>query len=111
LERFASALQFAEALEAIARIQNLGCTPAQLGLFLRRIYDGEADLPVDDIFDWNAGAVPFFAEDTPVQSPTVPKAVEPPAAIAEPPAVVAETKKKKGILRWLPFVSRAAIVP
>ncbi len=69
---FGSALHFAEALERIMRLQHLECTAAQLGLFLRRIYDGDPDFPVDDIFDWNAGAVPAFAEELASDRPKSP---------------------------------------
>jgi eukaryotic-like serine/threonine-protein kinase len=109
-DRFPTALQFAEALEAVARLQSLTCTPAQLGLFLRRVYDGEADLPVDDIFDWNAGAVPSFADETEIVPSPLPRTEsrEVPESV-EVARFVEQNRKRKGLLAWLPFVGRAAI--
>jgi eukaryotic-like serine/threonine-protein kinase len=97
-DRFASALQFAEALEAVARLQNLQCTPAQLGLFLRRIYDGEAELAVDDIFDWNAGSNPSFGEEEEIAVENSPQTEPHEIAQNEVGKFAEQRRRRKGLL-------------
>jgi serine/threonine-protein kinase len=97
-DRFESALQFAEVLESIAKEQRLGCTPAQLGLFMRRIYDGDPELPVDDAFDWKAGSIPTLHDGDP-----------PPAGEGEVESFAKATRQRR-FLSWLPFGRSAALL-
>lgn len=49
-DRFASALQFAETLEAIARSMGGAPTHVDLGLYIRKLFRDAPDLPIDDGF-------------------------------------------------------------
>lgn len=98
-DRFPTALQFAETLEAIAREQDMVTTQEQLGLFLRRIYEADEELAVDDGFDWKAGAIPTFSSDP-----------APETATEDLTQQVERSAKRRRLFGWLPFVSPVTLL-
>lgn len=71
-DRFSSALQFAETLEAISRsLGGGGCTHVDLGLYVRRLFSDAPDLPADDGFGASGLPVPDFEIETHQTHPTI----------------------------------------
>jgi serine/threonine protein kinase len=61
-DRFASALHFAETLEAIARSIGGAPTHVDVGVYIRKLFSDAPDLPADDGFAGSGLPVPDFAD-------------------------------------------------
>lgn len=60
-DRFGSALQFAEVLEAVGATVGAPVSPVELGLYIRDLFKEAPDVPVDDGFGRSGFPVPKFA--------------------------------------------------
>lgn len=77
-DRFASALQFAEVLDAVAARLGPRVSPTELGLAQRRLFEGNPDVPVDDGFGRSGYPTPDFSAEARPEAPvTVSTLVEP----------------------------------
>jgi serine/threonine protein kinase len=70
-DRFSSALQFAETLEAISRTLGGACTHVDLGIYVRRLFAEAPDVPSDDGFGVSGLPVPEFDVDRLQTDPTI----------------------------------------
>lgn len=59
-DRFASALQFAEVLEAVAHGLGEPCTQVELGVYVRKLFSDSLDMPKDDGFGFSGLPIPKF---------------------------------------------------
>lgn len=62
-DRFGTALQFAETLEAVGERLGPRVTPVELGLALRKVFHGDEDVPGHDGFGSSGFPRPDFADD------------------------------------------------
>lgn len=70
-ERFPSALQFAETLEAISRSLGGACTHVDVGGYVRRLFAEAQDVPTQDGFETSGLQVPDFAGQKSETEPTI----------------------------------------
>ncbi|MCK6549682.1 protein kinase [Myxococcota bacterium] len=71
-DRFPTALQFAETLEAIERSLGGPATHVELGMYLRQLFADAPDLPADDGFGTTGLPMPDFSHgDEPKTDPTI----------------------------------------
>lgn len=59
-DRFSSALQFAETLEAISDTLDESCSDVELGLYIRELFADAPDVPGDDGFGRSGFPIPKF---------------------------------------------------
>jgi serine/threonine protein kinase len=70
-DRFVSALQFAETLEAISRSLGGACTHVDLGIYVRRLFHEAPDVPSDDGFGATGLPLPDYEQDRLQTDPTI----------------------------------------
>jgi eukaryotic-like serine/threonine-protein kinase len=70
-DRFATALQFAEVLEAVGKALKDPVDQVQLGLYVRDLFTDSLDVPKDDGFGLSGFPIPKFTMDDDDTEPTV----------------------------------------
>jgi serine/threonine-protein kinase len=84
-DRFASALQFAETLDAVGAGLGPRVSRTELGLALRDLFRGEPDVPEGDGFGHSGYPIPRFAMEEPETDATLVGVEEPAPAPGAPP--------------------------